>query len=198
MKLGRMIGLGAVAVVLLFLTATYVQYSDQTSLMKSRGVWTLEVKGGVYLTGGSIYATIDEFRAQYDDSPVVPTFGQFLGDKFGSGKKQSAVPANDTFVKLRVVVTVKGEDGYEKALLDKETNVPYVWAGGSYGQNGLIGSFDYSLGPYVAYYEFSPLKITTKVLIDNSQKATQSFYLTIPEPEQTASNLGTTYVEQVV
>lgn len=184
MKLGRMIGLGAVAVVLLFITATYVQYSDQTNLMKSRGVWTVELSGGVYLTGGSLYAAIDNFRAQYDDSPEIPTFGQFLGDKFGGGAKQQSVPANDTFVKLRVTVTVKGEDGYEKTLLDKTTNVPYVWAGGTF-DNGLIGSFSYSLGPYVAYYEFSPLKITTKILIDNSQKAMQTFYLTIPEPETT-------------
>ena len=183
MKLGRMIGLSIVAVILLFLTATYVQYSDYTSLLRDRGCWTVDVSGGVYLTGGSIYATIDQFRAQYDSSPEIPTFGQFLTDKFGSGETQQAVPENDTFVKLRVVVTVKGENGYDDVLLDKATNVPYTWAGGSIGQNGLIGAFDYSLGPYVAYYEFSPLKITTKVLVDNSQKAIQSFYLSIPEPE---------------
>ena len=81
------------------------------------------------------------------------------------------------------MVTVKGDNGYDAVLLDKTTNVPYTWAGGSIGQNGLIGSYDYSLGPYVAYYEFSPLKITTKVLIDGSQKAIQTFYLSIPEPE---------------
>jgi hypothetical protein len=192
MKPGRMIGLAIVAVILLFLTATYVQYSDYTGLLKDRGCWTVEVSGGVYLTGGSIYATIDQFRAQYDASPEIPTFGQFLGDKFGSGEKQQAVPENDTFIKLRVVVSVKGESGYEKILLDKTTNVPYTWAGGSIGQNGLIGSYDYSLGPYVAYYEFSPLKITTKVLIDNSQKATQTFYLTIPESELIVQAAGVT------
>jgi hypothetical protein len=182
MKLGRMIGLSIVAVILLFLTATYVQYSDYTRLLKDRGCWTVEVSGGVYLTGGSIYATIDQFRAQYDSSPEIPTFGQFLGDKFGSGDKQSAVPANETFVEMRVTVTVKGEDGFEKTLLDKTTNVPYVWAGGTYGANGEIGSFDYSLGPYIAYHEFSPYKVTSKISIDGSQKATQTFYLTIPEP----------------
>ena len=183
MKLGRIIGLTIVAVTLLFLTATYVQYSNYAELLKDRGCWTVDVSGGVYLTGGSIYATIDQFRAQYDSSPDIPTFGQFLTDKFGSGETQQAVPENDTFVKLRVVVTVKGENGYDDVLLDKATNVPYTWAGGSIGQNGLIGAFDYSLGPYVAYYEFSPLKITTKVLIDGSQKAIQTFYLSIPEPE---------------
>jgi len=192
MKLGRIIGLVLVIGTLLFLTATYVQYSNYAELLKDRGCWAVDVSGGVYLTGGSIYATIDQFRAQYDSSPEIPTFGQFLTDKFGSGEKQQAVPENDTFVKLRVVVTVKGENGYDAVLLDKTTNVPYTWAGGSIGQNGLIGSFDYSLGPYVAYYEFSPLKITTKVLVDNSQKAIQSFYLSIPEPELNAQTSGVT------
>jgi len=183
MKLGRIIGLVLVIGTLLFLTATYVQYSNYAELLKDRGCWAVDVSGGVYLTGGSIYATIDQFRAQYDSSPEIPTFGQFLTDKFGSGEKQQAVPENDTFVKLRVVVTVKGDNGYEDVLLDKTTNVPYTWAGGEIGANGLIGSFDHSLGPYIAYYDFSPLKITTKVLIDGSQKAIQSFYLSIPEPE---------------
>jgi hypothetical protein len=183
MKLGRIIGLVLVIGTLLFLTATYVQYSNYAELLKDRGCWAVDVSGGVYLTGGSIYATIDQFRAQYDSSPEIPTFGQFLTDKFGSGEKQQAIPENDTFVKLRVVVTVKGDNGYDAVLLDKTTNVPYTWAGGSIGQNGLIGSYDYSLGPYVAYYEFSPLKITTKVLVDGSQKAIQTFYLSIPEPE---------------
>ena len=181
-----MIGLAVVGVMMLFVTATYVQYSDQTSLMKSRGVWTVDVSGSVYLTGGSIYSTIDSFRAQYDSSPAIPTFGEFLGDKFGGGSKQGAIPANDTFVKMRVVVTVKGEGGYEQTLLDKTTNVPYTWAGGTMGANGEIGSFDYTLGPYVAYYEFSPFKITTKILVDGTQKAVQTFYLSIPEPENTA------------
>jgi hypothetical protein len=184
MKLRRMIGLGAVGVVLLFVTATYVQYSDQASLMQSRGVWTVEVEGSVYLTGGSIYGVIDNFRAQYDSSPVIPTFGEYLSDKFGAGTKQGAVPANDTFVEMRVVVTVKGEGGYEKTLLDKTTNIPYTWAGGDFGANGLIGSFSYDLGPEIAYYEFSPFKITAKILVDNSQKAIETFYLTIPTPAE--------------
>jgi hypothetical protein len=181
-----MIGLGIVAIVLLFITATYVQYSDQASLMKSRGVWTVDVSGGVFLAGGTLSASLSNFRAQYNAYPEIPTFGEYLGDKFGGGAKQSAIPANDTFVKLRVIVTVKGEGDYEKTLLDKETNVPYTWAGGQMGENGLIGSFDYSLGPYVAYYEFSPFKITTKILVDGTQKAIQTYYLSIPEPENTA------------
>lgn len=179
-----MIGLGIVAVVLLFITATYVQYSDQASLMSSRGVWTLEVSGGVYLQGGTITASISNFRAQYDSSPIIPTFGEYLSDKFGGGSKQGAIPANDTFVEMRVIITVKGEGGYERTLLDKTTNVPYTWAGGIMGANGLIGGFSYDLGPYIAYYEFSPFKITTKVLVDNSQKAIESFYLTIPTPTE--------------
>jgi hypothetical protein len=193
MKLGRMMGLAVVAVVLLFVTATYVQYSDQASLMKTRGVWTVDVSGGVFLAGGTLSASLSNFRAQYNAYPEIPTFGEYLGDKFGGGNKQGAIPANDTFVKMRVVVSVKGEGGYEKTLLDKTTNVPYTWAGGQMGENGLIGSFAYSLGPYVAYYEFSPFKITTKILVDGAQKAVETFYLSIPEPEmqtETLSNWG--------
>ena len=179
MKLKRAAGLVIVGVVLLFITATYVQYSDYSGLLRTRGSWSVDVAGAVYLTGGALSASISEFRAQYDSSPDIPTFGQFLTDKFGTGEKQQAVPANDTFVELRVIVTVKGEGGFEEALLDQTINIPYSWAGGTY-DNGQIGSFDYSLGPYVAYYEFSPLKITSKVSIDDSQKVVQTFYLSIP------------------
>ena len=181
MNLKRASGLVIVGVVLLFITATYVQYSDYSGLLKARGSWSVDVAGAVYLTGGTLSASISTFRAQYDANPDIPSFGQYLGDKFSGGQKQGDIPADNTFVELRVIVTVKGEGGFEDTLLDKTTNIPYTWAGGTYGENGLIGSFGYSLGPYIAYYEFSPLKITAKVVVPNSQTIT-TFYLSIPEP----------------
>jgi len=180
MKLKRAIGLVIVGAVLLFVTATYVQYSDYSGLLRDRGSWSVDVAGAVYLTGGTLTASISTFRAQYDSSPDIPSFGQYLGGKFSGSEKQGDVPVDSTFVELRVIVTVKGEGGFEDTLLDKTTNIPYTWAGGTYGENGVIGSFDYSLGPYVAYNEFSPLKITAKVVVPNSQQAS-IVWLSIPE-----------------
>jgi hypothetical protein len=183
MKLKRAVGLVIVGAVLLFVTASYVQYSDYSGSLRDRGAWSVELAGAVYLTGGTLSVSISTFRVQYDSSPEIPSFGQYLGDKFSGSEKQGDVPVDSTFVELRVIVTVKGEGGFEDTLLDKTTNIPYTWAGGTYGENGVIGSFDYSLGPYVAYYEFSPLKITAKAVVPNQQTLT-ALYLSIPKPAE--------------
>ena len=188
MKLKRAIGLVIVGAVLLFVTASYVQYSDYSGSLRDRGAWSVDVAGAVYLTGGTLSVSISTFRVQYDSSPEISSFGQYLGDKFSGSEKQGDVPVDSTFVELRVIVTVKGEGGFEDTLLDKTTNIPYTWAGGTYGENGVIGSFDYSLGPYVAYSEFSPLKITAKVVVPNSQQVS-TVWLSIPEPQLQTSGV---------
>jgi hypothetical protein len=185
MRLGRIIGVSVVLIALLFLTASYVGYSDYVTNLKTHGDWMGEVQGKVYLTGGSLYVTFTTFRAHFESSPSIPSFDQYLGDKFSSpSSKQQSIPENQTFAELRVVVTVVGANGFHKTLLDKTTRIPYFWAGGDIGANNEIGSFSYSFGPYIAYHQYSPLKLTGQATVGQA-KATQAFYLTIPDMTQT-------------
>ena len=189
MKLKRIIGLAIVGIVLLFITASYVGYSDYAANLRTHGDWMGEVQGKVYLTGGSVYVTFTTFRAHFEASPDIPGFNEYLGDRFSSpNSKQESIPENQTFTELRVVVTVVGENGFHKTLLDKTTRIPYFWAGGDIGANNEIGSFSYEFGPYIAYHQFSPLKLTGQATCGNS-KATETFYLTIPDLTETQLGL---------
>ncbi len=181
MKLTRIIGITAVLIVLLFITSAYVGYSDYVAKLKSNGDWMGEINGKVYLTGGSLFVTISTFKAHFEQAPEIPSFNEYLGNRFSSSNpKQQSIPENQTFAELRVVVTVVGENGFHKTLLDKTTRIPYFWAGGDIGTNNEIGSFSYSFGPYIAYPQFSPLKLTGLATVGNS-KDTQAFYLTLPD-----------------
>ncbi len=189
MKLGRIIGIVVVLIVLLFITSAYVGYSDYVASLKSHGDWMGEIQGKVYLTGGSLYVTITTFRAHFEQAPDIPGFNEYLGEKFSSpSSKQESIPENQTFAELRVVVSVVGENGFHKTLIDKTTRIPYFWAGGDIGTNNEIGSFSYSFGPYIAYHQFSPLKLTGQATVGQA-KDTQAFYLTIPDLTETPLGL---------
>jgi len=190
MRLGRIIGISVVLIVLLFITSAYVGYSDYVSNLKTHGDWMGEVQGKVYLTGGSLFVTFTTFRAHFESAPSIPSFNDYLGEKFfSSNPKQESVPENQTFAELRVVVTVVGANGFHQTLLDKTTRIPYFWAGGDIGANNEIGSFSYSFGPYIAYHQFSPLKLTGQATCGNS-KATETFYLTIPDLNEQPHIMG--------
>ncbi len=182
-KLRQIIGIFVVLGFLLVVSGAYVGYSNCVSALSTRGAWTLEFSGTVSLVGGMIFADISSLKAQFNSNPSPPTFMQYFGERFkGDGSRPAQVALNETFVDVRCIVTIEGTNGYGvKTLLNKEIRIAYSWAGGTIGENGQIGSFNYNLGPEIAYHEFSPFKITGKVLIDNSQKATESVYLTIPD-----------------
>ena len=44
----------------------------------------------------------------------------------------------------------------------------------------MITTFEYELGPYVTYYEYSPYKVVCEVSADN-HVAKETKYLTIPD-----------------
>ena len=181
MRFRQIIGLGVACVFLLFLTGTYVAYSQQKELFETRGAYYVQAEGKVYFTGGKVYAVIQTFKAWFDKSPSIPTYSQYLGDMFDFGKsKPASVPSNYTFVTLEVQITVSADRMASKKLLDDSQRIPYLWAGGSIGSNGEIGSFSYTLGPYVAYHEFSPYKFTCQADVGAS-KVLETYYLTIPD-----------------
>lgn len=180
MRIRQILGLAAVFVVLLFITATYVQYSNKLELYQQRGGYYVKAEGRVYLTGGELYAVINEFKGWFDATPDIPTYREHIGQMFDFGSsKPASVADNQTFTILNVVITQTADGMSSRNLLDKSIKIPYLWAGGDIGTNGEIGSFSYNLGPYVAYSEFSPLKITCQVNVGTT-KTLDSFYLTIP------------------
>ena len=183
MRLRQIIGLVIVLLFLLFLTGSYVSYSNQMELFEKRGGYFVKAEGKVYLTGGELYAVISTFRAWYDPAPDLPSYREHLGEMFDfGGSKPASISDNYTFTTLNVIISVSADGMSTKKLIDQEIKIPYLWAGGDIGTNGEIGSFSYELGPYVAYHEFSPLKMTCQANV-GQEKALDSFYLTIPELE---------------
>ena len=183
MRIKKLIGPLILVVFLLFVTATYAAYSDEVALMKENGVWTVSANGSIYLSGGQVYAVIESFKAQYDAYPELPDYGDYLNDLFGSGSdSRDGVADNQTFVEVRVLITSEGDGVSKKTLLEDKFKVAYLWAGGDLASDGKIATFDYILGPYVAYQEYSPYKLICEVSVDD-KTIRETKYLTIPVME---------------
>ena len=183
MKFRVIVGWLILAVVLLFLVSTYVSFSDYVEGLSTRGAWDVEFNGRVFLSGGSVYAVIDELKVVYDSSPEIPSYGSYLSDRFSldGDSKPLEVADNQTFVKVRYQLFVDGTGIDERELVDETVKIPYAWAGGDIGMDGQIGSFTFELGPYIAYHEYSPYKITGRVSIDGHESAEEVVYLTIED-----------------
>lgn len=181
MKFRRMIGLGIVGIVSLFLLGSYVSYSNHIEALESRGSYGIVLEGSVYLTLGIVQPIVSSFKASFDSSPEIPGYMEYLSDRFsiGGGGPAQGVSDNETFVIVHITVTVSGADGFGSTLLDEDLRIAYLWAGGLF-DSGKIGVFSYSLGPYVAYHEFSPYKVTATVQADKAKIVTTE-YLTIPD-----------------
>lgn len=182
MKLRKLIGVIILLVFLLYITGTYVAYADKTALMEERGVWTVEFEGKVYFIGGELYAVITMLDAKYDSTPEIPDYSDYLWSQFDPEENQYVdVPYNNTLVKAMIEVRVTEGDLEERTLLKEEIDIPYLWAGGDMDSDGLIYSFSYQLGPYVAYYEYSPVKIEASIGLDIGTTISETSYLTIPD-----------------
>jgi len=181
-RLKRLIGLIVTSIILLILLATYVAYSDYAEALSSRGSWSVEFGGSVFLALGVVFPLIEVFEASFDSSPEIPSYPDYLSDRFSlsGGSPGQSVADNETFTVVHITVTVSGSDGFDSTLLDEDLNIAYLWAGGFLDTAGKIGTFSYSLGPYVAYHEFSPYKVTATVQAEHSKLSTTE-YLTIPD-----------------
>lgn len=180
MRIRKYIGPIIVIGMLLVLTSTYVGYMEKVDQMNSRGVVEIELVGSVYLSGGEVYAVIEKFNADFNAHPDIPTYTDYLNDMFSSDASSSvSVSDNETFVEVQITITCIG-DGIERTLLDKTVKVAYVWAGGSFENDGKIAVFEYILDPYVAYYEYSPYKLTCQITVDGNH-VSESEYLTVPD-----------------
>jgi hypothetical protein len=180
MRLRKLIAPVIVIGFLLFITGSYVAHLERMELLSTRGGWTVEVEGSVYLSRGVIYSTIDRFVVQYDSTPELSSYGDYLGDMFSSPPNDSMeVAPNQTLVEVHVLITSEGDGLAKRTLLDKIIDVAYVWAGGDFDSDGRIAVFSYELGPYVAYHEYSPYKIVCEVTADMDVER-QTKYLTIP------------------
>ena len=171
-----------VVVFLLFITSTYVAYSDEVEAMKLNGTWSVELAGGVYLSGGQVYSVISTLDADYDSTPELPSYMDYLNGMFSADSSDSApsLGLNQTFVDVRIKVICDYTGLESKTLLDKTINVAYIWAGGYLTTDGQIASFSYVLGPYVANYEYSPMKITASIETEG-KIISESTYVSIPE-----------------
>jgi len=182
MRIRKLVGPVILVVFLLFITSTFVAYSDEVEDMKANGTWDVELVGAVYLSGGQVYSVISTLDADYDSTPDIPTYSDYLNDMF-SGDGSDAAPSmllNQTFVEVRIKVICDYDGLADKTLLDKTMNVAYLWAGGYLTTDGQIASFSFLLGPYVANPDYSPMKITASV--ETAGKIiSESTYVTIPE-----------------
>ena len=182
MKIRQLFVLAVVLGVFLFVTATYVAHSDKVALMEERGVWIVELSGKVFLTGGVVYPVITDFKAKFDAYPVLPTYKDYIDDMFSFGStNQVAVGDNETFVILEISVKSEGKDLADSILLKDTIRIAYAWAGGSISESGEIASFSYVLGPYVAYHEYSPYKLTAHASIIDGSSVEDTFHLAIPD-----------------
>ena len=182
MKAREVIGALIVAGILLAVTATYISYSDQVTAMRDRGVWTADLEGKVYLVSGIVYPVITGFRADFNAYPDTPTYMEYLEDIFNDDTTgQVVMSENDTFVSLRIVVTVNCENLVEQTIMDESVRIAFPWAGGAISESGEIASFSYDLGPYVAYHERSPYELTATATIEGESSVDKTFYLTIPD-----------------
>ena len=180
-RVRRYLGLVIVLFVILFLITSYVSYSNYAEALKANGSWNAELVGGVFLTGGTITVVVSTFKVSYDSTPEIPSYSQFVSAWFkGSGDTMQSLPWNQTFVTLRVLVKVQGEDLPEKILLDDEIQIAYSWAGSQFEGN-QIGGFSYDIGPEIANHENSPVKVSYETFIDGRATVKDSKFLTIPE-----------------
>ena len=182
MRIRKLVGPVIIVVFLLFITSTFVGYSNEVEAMKASGVWTVDLDGAVYLSGGQVYSVISTLDGDYDSTPEIPTYTDYLNDLFSTDGSDAAPSQlmNQTFVDVRIKVICDYSGMSDQVLLDKTLHVAYLWAGGYLTTDGQIASFSYVLGPYVANPDYSPMKITATV--ETAGKIiSESTYITIPE-----------------
>lgn len=185
MRLRKIIGLIILAIVVIYITGSYVAYADKMALFEERGAWYVTFEGDVYFAGGEVYAVITEMEAYYDATPDLPDYQEYFFSMFDSQtNKVLEVPYNNTFVEAEIMVTATETGLAERTLLKEKISIPYLWAGGDMDSDGLIYSFSYELGPYVAYWEYSPIKVVASVGLDIGTTTSESSYLAIEEIEK--------------
>ena len=144
-------------------------------------MWTVEFEGKVYFIGGELYAVITMLDATYDSTPEIPSYSEYLWGMFDPESNEvNDVPFNNTLVKATIEVRATEGDLEERTLLRETIDIPYLWAGGSMDSDGLIYSFSYLLGPYVAYYEYSPVKVSASINLDLGASISESSVSMIP------------------
>ena len=182
MKLRNYIELALVLVICLFVTATYVGHMDKVALMQERGVWTVELTGTVYLTGGVVYPVISTFDADYNAYPELPSYMDYLANVFpGESTSDAPTSEDDAFVTVEIVVTAVGDGIAPRVILSDSFEIAFPWTGGAISDSGEIGTYSYTLGPHIAYYEYSPYKLTAVVTVVDEASIKDVCYLTLPD-----------------
>lgn len=191
-KVGGIIGVVAVLVVLLFIMATWVGYSDKVTNLEKYGSWRVETSGKVQLVLGKVYGSIQNLTAHYDKSGNISGYREYLSHIF-SGKEGvfEPQPWNETVLcKVRVTVKATDKDGLKLTLFDESQSVRLAWNGGTITKDGTIMSYDFEVGPFLAKGLKTPLKIEEKVFVDGVVKAVKATYLTLPDWEKLDENKG--------
>ena len=97
--------------------------------------------------------------------------------------KITSIPDNNTLVEMNLLVKATETGLKERTILDEKIDIAYLWAGGSMDSDGMIYNFTFSLGPYVAYWEYSPVKVNAELELDTGFTTTKNAYVTIPNLE---------------
>lgn len=182
LKIGSLVAVAIVLGSMLFVMGTYVNYQAKTSAMQEHGVWSAETAGSVQLMLGQSSATIINLTGAYTRNPVLPSYQSYLSDIFSSGGSPfGEQPYNETVLfKVRVLVTAEDANHTKSKLFDETNQVRLAWSGGMIGIDGTVMSWDLHLGPYISHDIASPLKITSIIYIDGTQKAVKDTFVTIP------------------
>lgn len=182
MRLRRIIGLIILAIVIIYVSGSYVAYYDRMAEFEQRGAWYVTFEGNVYFTGGEVYAVITELSTVYDLTPELPSYQEYFFSMFDSSTNRAIeVPYNNTFVEAEIMVRATETGLAERTLLKESISIPYLWAGGDMDSSGLIYSFSYELGPYIAYWEYSPIKVVASIGLDIGAMISETSYLSVPE-----------------
>ncbi len=178
----NIVGLAVVLGAFLFVTGTYVNYTNLTDSMQKYGAWSVETAGSVQVVIGSGVATIYNLTGSYTSHPTPPTYGQYLTDMLSSKPSPFGTqPYNETVLfKVRVIVTAQDANRTFWTLFDQTNAVRLFWNGGQIGIDGTVMTWDIHLGPYIDRSIASPVKLESRVLIDGSQKAIFDSYMTLP------------------
>lgn len=171
----------SVVIVIVLISGNYTSYLSKAEAMRSNGVWAVDFAGTVYMSSGVIYGVIDTLKAQFDSTPEIPSYSDYFFSFFESDSNAIPdIPYNHTLVNMRLTVKCVEHNMVERTLLSEKISIAYLWAGGAIDADDSIYSFAYTLGPYVAQSDNSPLKIVAYLELDGAPKITKSYYLIIP------------------
>jgi hypothetical protein len=174
----------ALLIVLIFMAGNYAGYLSRVDAMETNGVWTVDFKGSIYMSGGVIYGVIDTFKGIYDGTPDIPDYSDYFFSMFEREKNTiQDIPYNNTLVEVRLTVICVEHNLKARTLFSEKIDVAYLWAGGGFDSNGLIYAFNYTLGQYVADPARSPIKLLACLEIEGTAEVTKTFYLPIPDLE---------------